>query len=129
MKMKVRLICYGDSTENLNLSMKYKVIGTKRNEHFSDDEIVYLIKRDNGAWNVYARAQVEGKTDDYPFNDGYAYYTYKLSYIEACVPFSINDICRERLGSFWGLKLQQPSIIEIQEFIDEVNAKFIPINS
>lgn len=122
--MKVRLICFGNSTENLELSIKYHVIGIKKNVAFMPDETIYLIKKDDKEWNVYARGQVLEKTDSYPFNDWNTYYTYSITKLESCKPFSINEMCKEELGPYWGLKFQQPSIIEAEKFIERLNASF-----
>ncbi len=122
--MSIRLVCFGNSTENLQLSIKYKVIGVKRKQNFNQDELVYLVKKDADDWNVYARAFVDSNTDIYPFKDGSAYYTYSVKNLITCSPYRINELCKEHLGPYWGLKLQQPSIIEEQKFIADMDSKF-----
>lgn len=122
--MRIRMICFGKSTENLQLAIKYEVIGVKRKEHFSKDEPAYFVKKDGADWNVYARAFVDGDTDRYPFKDGNAYYTYSIKNLELCEPYSINEICRNFLGPYWGLKLQQPNPIDAPEFITKIGELF-----
>lgn len=121
----IRLICFGESKENLDKAIKYSVIGTKTKISFDKNgEQLYFVLKENGEWKVFARAISGMQTDLYPFDDGYSYYTFEVTSVERCQPFGIREIMREYLGVYYGLKLQQPSRIEIHGFISEVERLF-----
>lgn len=122
---RIRLICFGDSERNLMQSLQHNVIGTKKKVKFESDEELYFVVKIDGEWKISARAEYESHTDVYPFNDGNAYFTYSVKNIVRCQPFAIKSVCQQYLGSYWGLKLQQPTIIESIEFIESIEKLFL----
>lgn len=121
----IRLICFGDSKKNLEKAIQYNVIGTKRNIAFDKSgEQLYFVLKESGEWKICARAISGAKTDIYPFEDGNAYYTFKVANVERCNPFEIKNMCQQYLGPYYGLKLQQPSKIEATEFINVIENSF-----
>ena len=123
----IRLICFGESIDNLKKAIDYKVIGTKRKYNFEKGEQLYFVLKVNKVWCVCARANTNVATDSYPFDDGNSYYPFSINRIETCEPFSIVELCQQYLGPYWGLKLQQPTIIDSENFLAAIKERFKPI--
>lgn len=128
MTMKeIMLICYGNSEENLQATLKTNIIGIKNNVNLPDNQLIYLIIKRNNCWFVVGRANVLSKSNDNPFDTKCNYYTYNVSPIEQCTPYSITDICRKELGTRYGLVLITPRLISAANFVNYINNHFEPI--
>ena len=120
--MEFRLIPFGESVTNLELCVKYNVIGLTKRTNISEGERLYFTVKRGSKWRVCGRAKFLAETEDNPFDNPGRYYTYSVKDIEACTPFEINTVLKDQLGAYWGLVFQSPRIIEnesIQKYIEE----------
>lgn len=125
MMNSIRLVCFGSLKENLEKAIKHRVIGLKNNIHFDESgEQLYLIVKDDSEWKVYGRAKSGKETNTNPFEDGISYHVFEINELELCEPFGISSLLKECLGPYYGLKLQQPSKIEAESFIKEIQTNF-----
>ncbi len=122
--MKIKFICFGTEIDNLKMTFEYNIIGIPKRHQFNKNDIIYLAIKVGNDWFVCGRAQVEQETDLNPFINPGRYYTYMISNVEACEPFSINQISRELLGNYWALIFQTPRYVENDKFIDYLCTEF-----
>ena len=61
---KIRLICFGESTTNLDRSIKYKIIGTRRVTHFEEHEQLYYLIKIKGKWYMCGKSLAGKPTID-----------------------------------------------------------------
>lgn len=106
------------------MAIKYNVIGVSRSTKFKENEQIYFVLKINNVWNVCGRANTSIETDINPFERPERYYTYLVNDIETCVPYPINDLCRDTFGTYWGLKFQRPAIIDDEKFVSEIEKQF-----
>ncbi len=124
----IRLICYGNSFENLKISLQSNVIGTRRKYRFPKGDTIYFVLKDEKKWKVFAKAATNEATDLYPFDSNTNYYTFSITDVKYCKPFEINEVCLKTLGPYWGLKLQQPTRIDVGELISFFENSFCNID-
>lgn len=120
--MEFRLIPFGDSVENLELCVKYNVIGLPRRTTITEGDQLYFSVKKSGKWYICGRAKYLTETEDNPFENPGRYYTYSVKEVESCRPFEINAILKEQLGAYWGLVFQSPKKIKnkaVERYIEE----------
>ena len=123
----IKFICYGSSVDNLKSTFEFNIIGTPKKTFFVEGEQVYLVLKRDKEWNVCGRANVKEETDLNPFEIPKGLYTYLVTNVEACIPFQINEKCRDLLGPHWGLNFQTPRAIENEEFSNFIENNFHPL--
>ena len=127
--MKIKFICFGTEIDNLRMTFDYNIIGIPKRHQFNKNDRLYLAIKAGGKWFVCGRAQAGQETDLNPFNNPGRYYTYLISNVEACVPFSINQKSRELLGDYWALMFQTPRYVENDKYIEFLNKEFKKIDN
>ena len=125
----IRFICFGESKYNLEMAIKYNVVGVSRTTKFTEGEMVYFVIKKNNEWHVCGRAHTGAETDLNPFEKPERYYGYQVYDVETCDPYPINSICRETFGKYWGLKFQRPALIDEKGLINDITNKFSIIDS
>lgn len=112
----VYLICYGNSEENVELSLNKKIIGANNNTKIPAGQLIYLIVKREGEWTVVGKANIDSETTDNPFEKPNRFKTYTVKNLQKCQPFSITSICRSELGNRYGLVLRSPQSISAPNF-------------
>ena len=125
----IKFICYGSSVDNLRATFVFSIIGTPKKTSFKEGERVYFVLKRDKAWYVCGRGNVKEETDLNPFENPNGFYTFLVTDIEACIPFTINQKCQEILGQYWGLIFQTPRAIENKEFSHFIESSFHPVDS
>lgn len=122
MENSVKFICYGESVENLKISIEFNVIGIPNRSHFEENEDVYLAVKVKGLWVVCGKASILYETEINPFEK---YYTYSIGRLITCKPFAINAMSKQILGSYWGLIFQRPKRVTNKEFSEYIQNNFV----
>ena len=113
----IYLICYGDSEENLKISLNTKIIGASNNKKIPLGQLIYLIVKREGKWTVVGKGHLDEEVDKNHFEKPNRFKTYSVKYLKACNPFSISEICKSELGSSYGLVLRSPQPITAEKFV------------
>lgn len=121
--MGVFCVCFGESENNLSISLTKRIIGVNQRRNFGDAEVYLIIKRNN-QWTVVAKATVDGESQDNPFPKPNKYVRYSLKTIQECKPYSITDILKEEFGNAYGLTLRSPNLITADRFVSELAKRF-----
>lgn len=122
---KIRLACFGESKNNLEMSIKYGILGFTRNYAFNEGDLFYYAIKIKSVWHVCGRGRIVSSTDLNPFDDpGKHCCTFLVNSVEMCIPFPINDYCRELCGQYWGLVFQKPTLISDAGFIEKIEKSF-----
>ncbi len=122
------LICYGDSEENLKITLKTNIIGVKSKTALPPNQLIFLIIKRNKRWYVVAKSRIISKANTNPFGTNTSFFTYNTDDIEQCTPFDITDICRKELGNTYGLVLIIPRLISAPGFLKYISEHFVSIN-
>jgi len=126
----IRLACFGESKNNLEMSIKYGILGFTRNYAFKKGDLFYYAVKINSVWNICGRGRIVEPTDLNPFDEpGKHYGTFLVESVEACTPFQINELCRDLYGQYWGLIFQKPTLISDEAFIEKVEKSFEKIDT
>ena len=113
----VYLICYGESEENVKITLSKKIIGSNNHVRIPEGQLIYLVVKRNGEWTVVGKANIDSETDNNPFTKPNRFKTYTINNLYECNPFSINAVCKSELGSNYGLVLRAPQPITAQGFV------------
>ena len=122
----IRVLCYGDSIDNLKDTFEYHIIGVPKRTNFSQEDVIYIALKIQSYWYICGKTTIIAETDLNPFIGRGNYYTYSTSECIACYPIKINDKSREILGQYWGLIFQNPRVIKDEEYKDFVESSFMP---
>ena len=118
------LICYGESEEHVKISFDNKLIGANNTVNIPEGQLIYLLIKRNGIWNVVGRGNIDSISGDNPFKQPNRFKTYKISNLTACQPFAISEICKKELGNNYGLVLRTPRKISAKGFIKYLDEHF-----
>lgn len=127
--MKIRyLCCKSNPKSDAIVCLRESVIAFKNNRKIEDGEQFYIVFKDGKDCKICGRGKVCGMTNSKSFMSPEQYRTfYALKDVEGCIPFSINDISKERLGNYWGMNLQSSCAITNDEYIREIEKRFVKI--
>ena len=117
-------ICYGESEENMSISIDKKIIGSSNGTRIPKDQLVYLILKRDGVWTVIGRARVDVETEENPFKKPNRFKTYLIKNVEKCRPYAISEALSNLLGNRYGLVLRSPMLISNEELIKFLDKNF-----
>ncbi len=119
----IYLICYGSAEENVNISLKTKIVGAN-NAKIPQGQRIYLIVKRDGQWMVVARGTIDSDIANNPFHKPNKFRTYLVKDLVECTPFSISQICKEVLGPQYGLIMRTPRPITNTNFVEYLAENF-----
>ena len=120
----VYLICYGDSEENIQISLEKKIIGASNYKKIPAGQLIYLIVKRAGEWIVVGKGHIAEPSSVNPFAQPNRFATYISSDLRACKPFSISELCKRELGNRYGLVMRTPQPISASAFIKYLDEQF-----
>lgn len=123
--MEVRFLCCKESVEDAIACIKDGLIAFRQNKNIPSGDLFYIIYGKNKNCYVCGRGYSSIATTRNTFQNPELYKKiYDLVEIETCTPFSINELSKEELGSYWGMNLQSSSPVRCKEYIEKIADRF-----
>ncbi len=117
-------ICY-KSLYNLEMTLKYKIIGFGARTAIPENKELVLLYRNEKEWYVVGKCRFGSITEYNPFEEPERFgWTYTVTDLETCKPFPINRVLRENAGTYWGILLQHSMQVKDQNIIKYIEDSY-----